>query len=222
MTVKDKEEQNVLKGYMMMLYFSGTMIMFDPSQECIYDFWTKGILKTLPVQSSNPEFIRAASLLRDSSCNTLNKHGLMQEDFRRLFSNAGKELAPPYESWYRKIKNKDERKKFTDELNSIYNAHNWISNFRGRVPEDHLGVELLFLTFLTEKYIEYEGSMKKAAGSGLIGFIDAHLLSWLPAWKEDVYRNSITIGYKGIASLLTASAEDIKSMIISDLSREAE
>ncbi|HPC98581.1 MAG TPA: molecular chaperone TorD family protein [Bacteroidales bacterium] len=221
MTVTNKEEQNVLKGYMMMLYFSGTMIMFDPSQECIYDFWTKGILKALPVKSDNPEFIRAASLLRESSCNTLNKHSLMQEDYRRLFSNAGKELAPPYESWYRKIKDKEGRKKLADELNSVYDAHKWVSNFRGRVPEDHLGVELLFLTHVTEKYIESEGSPKRTIGSGLIGFIDSHLLSWLPAWKEDVDRNSITIGYKGIASLLTASAEDIKSMIVSNLSKEA-
>ena len=50
----------------MLLYFAGSMIMHEPSEECIVDFWEKGILKNLPVSSSNPNFIKAASQLRDS------------------------------------------------------------------------------------------------------------------------------------------------------------
>lgn len=217
MTEQGKEDPNVLKGYMMMLYFSGTMIMFDPSRECIYDFWTKGILKALPVKSSNPEFIKAASILRESTCNTLNKQSLMQEDFRRLFGNAEKQLAPPFESWYRNMKGAEERRKLTDELIAIYDKYKWESSFRGRVPEDHLGVELLFLTYIAEKYAASGGYEKTERGYEMIKFIDNHLLSWLPAWKEDVGRYAITHGYKGIASLLTASVEDIKSMTLMNL-----
>ena len=64
--ISNDKQQNVLKGYNMLLYFAGTMIMFDPSQECIHDFWTQGILKSLPVTSTNPRFIKAASLLHQS------------------------------------------------------------------------------------------------------------------------------------------------------------
>ena len=43
----------------MLLYFAGSMIMYEPSEECVVDFWTNGILKSLPVSSSNPNFIQA-------------------------------------------------------------------------------------------------------------------------------------------------------------------
>ena len=45
----------------MLFYFAGSMIMHEPSEECIVDFWEKGILKNLPVSSSNPNFVKAAS-----------------------------------------------------------------------------------------------------------------------------------------------------------------
>ena len=50
----------------MLFYFAGSMIMHEPSEECIVDFWEKGILKNLPVSSTNPNFINAASQLRES------------------------------------------------------------------------------------------------------------------------------------------------------------
>ena len=50
----------------MLFYFAGSMVMHEPSEECIVDFWEKGILKNLPVFSTNPNFIKAASQLRDS------------------------------------------------------------------------------------------------------------------------------------------------------------
>ncbi len=61
-----KVENSVLKGYNMLLYFAGSMVMYEPDEECVIDFWSKGILKALPVRSSNPRFMEAASQLRDS------------------------------------------------------------------------------------------------------------------------------------------------------------
>jgi uncharacterized protein YqgQ len=57
---------NILKGYNLLLYFAGSMIMYEPIEECVVDFWKQGILAKLPVSSSNPNFARAASLLRES------------------------------------------------------------------------------------------------------------------------------------------------------------
>ena len=54
----NNQENNILKGYNMLLYFAGSMIMYEPSEECIVDFWTNGVLKKLPVSSSNPNLSR--------------------------------------------------------------------------------------------------------------------------------------------------------------------
>ncbi|MBP1667108.1 MAG: hypothetical protein H6Q23_1968, partial [Bacteroidetes bacterium] len=62
----DNNRKNLLKAYNMLLYFAGSMIMKEPTEECVIDFWTNGNLKKLPVKSSNPRFIKAASILRES------------------------------------------------------------------------------------------------------------------------------------------------------------
>ncbi|NLJ44586.1 MAG: hypothetical protein GX431_13070, partial [Bacteroidales bacterium] len=81
-----KDEKSVLKGYNMLLYFAGSLIMYEPDDECVVDFWSKGILKRLPVSSSNPRFIEAASQLRNSCKDLSVCRENLQNDFKRLFS----------------------------------------------------------------------------------------------------------------------------------------
>ena len=78
----------------MLLYFAGSMIMYEPAEECVVDFWSKGILKALPVKSSNPRFFEAASQLRESCRDKTICRRMLQEDFNRLFSGSGLPLAP--------------------------------------------------------------------------------------------------------------------------------
>lgn len=211
--IESYEEQNLLKGYLMMLYFSGTMVMFDPSRECVYDFWTKGILKQLPVSSNNPNFIKAAALLRESSEKSDRKFELLSEDYTRLFTGTGIPLAPPYESVYRD----GDRLIFgktTADVTGFYRKHNWESRFRDKIPDDHLGTELLFLAYLIEEYLAALTMQKKAVmANAALSFIREHLLSWLHSWSSDTKKHAKTIGYKGIAMLVLASVEDICKII---------
>jgi TorA maturation chaperone TorD len=215
---EQNEEHNLLKGYIMMLYFSGTMIMFGPSQECIYDFWTKGILKQLPVRSSNPDFVKAAGLLKESVGKTADKYELLQEDYLRLFTGTGKPLAPPFESEYRG----NEHRMFdniTSEVRNFYGKHGWESKFRNKIPDDHLGIELLFLTYLVEKFLSGNfNENKKFIPDETRLFINEHLISWVPQWNDDVQRHALTMGYKGIALLILSSIEDIDNIIMKSFS----
>jgi len=215
---EQNEKRNLLKGYIMMLYFSGTMIMFDPSQECIYDFWTKGILKQLPVRSSNPDFVKAAGLLKESVSKTTDKYELLRKDYLRLFPGTGKPLAPPFESVYRG----NEHLIFdniTSEVRNFYRKHGWESKFRNKIPDDHLGIELLFLIYLVEKFInENINEYKNIIPDEIRLFIKEHLISWVPQWNEDVQRHALTMGYKGIALLTLSSIEDIDNIIMKSFS----
>ena len=207
-TNNDKQ-QNVLKGYNMLLYFAGTMIMFDPSQECIHDFWTQGILKSLPVTSTNPRFIKAASLLHQSVDDKLNNINSMREDYLTLFTGTGNPLAPPFESVYR---SKDHLMfdQQTAEVREFYEQYGWQSKFKGKIPDDHLGIELLFLTLMIEKYLEFDDVVcEKEMKNEIRRFLDGHILSWVPRWNENVQEYSKTLGYKGIGTLIYACIEDL-------------
>lgn len=208
----NSQNNNILKGYNMLLYFGGSMTMFEPNEECIIDFWTKGILRTLPISSTNPNFIKAASQLRESCVDNKFCGKLMREDYLRLFGRNGIALAPPYESIY----NNKSAQYSHDQHGSVtefYKAYGWESKFKGKINDDHLGVELLFLTLLIEKYIALDdeacrGEMKNE----IHRFIDRHILSWIAEWNVQVQEHANTVGFKGIGTLILACIEDISSI----------
>ena len=204
---------NILKGYNMLLYFAGSMIMYEPSEECITDFWKNGILKKLPVSSSNPTFIKAASQLRDSCSDPSMCSKRLKEDYIRLFSGPEMPLAPAFESLYRKKELPGLYNQFSG-VTEFYNAYGWTSKFRTKIKDDHLAVELLFLTCLIDKYLAYEdvacsNEMKKE----ILRYIDSHILQWIPEWNKNIQLYSETMSYKGIGTLILACIEDISSLL---------
>jgi TorA maturation chaperone TorD len=207
------QDNNVIKAYNMLLYFAGSMLLYEPTEECISDFWTNDILKKLPVTSSNPNFIKAANQLKNS-CTDKAMCGInLREDYVRLFSRNELPLAPPFESFYRK----------EGQLNSIlshssptdfYKMYGWESKFKAKVKDDHLAIELLFLTRLIDKYIDLDDiPCRGEMGKEIRRFIDNHILSWIPEWNICVQLNSNTLSFKGLGTLILACTEDIFSLL---------
>jgi putative dimethyl sulfoxide reductase chaperone len=204
-----KSNHNILKGYNLLLYFAGSMIMHEPSEECIVDFWEKGILKSLPVSSSNPNFVRAASQLRESFVDRNIFGRLLHEDFIRLFMGNSPALAPAFESHYwNEISRYSEF--IPSSVTEFYDSYGWKSKFKGKIDDDHLGIELLFLTLLIDKYLVLDdeacrGEMRKE----IRRFINSHVLSWVPAWNNKIQIHANTLSFKGIGNLILACTEDI-------------
>ena len=194
----------------MLLYFAGSMIMYEPSEECVTDFWNNGVLKNLPVMSLNPNFIKAASQLRES-CKDNNCGKMLREDFLRLFAREDSTLAPAYESLY--SKNTSGADNHVSNVSEFYRSYGWESKFKGKINDDHLGIELLFLTRLIDKYLAFDdeacrGEMKNE----IQRFINQHILSWIPEWNKTVQIHSNTLCFKGIGTLILACTEDIVSI----------
>lgn len=211
MTTNEKEQENVLKAYTLLLYFSSSMIMHGPGDECISDFLTSGLLKRLPLSSSNPRFIHATSLLR--SQDTSDKERCKKElnsDFNRLF--AKNSLAPPYKSYYAKDDNK-EKKGNREGVSGFYDSYGWQSHIRDTYNDDHLGTGLFFLNRLIEYYMQLDDeACKREMRSEISRFINKHILSWVPQWQKDVKAQARTQFYKGIAELIYACTEDIATL----------
>jgi putative dimethyl sulfoxide reductase chaperone len=210
------QHYNTLKGYKMLLYFAGSMIMSEPTQECVIDFWDNGILKKLPVSSTNPNFIKAASQLRNSCGDKSICLKMLREDFLRLFDTQNKTLAPAFESKYRHNGNSSSSLK---SVTDFYKSYGWESKFKGSVEDDHLGIELLFLTVLIDRYLTLDDeACRSEMRREICRFVDTHILSWIPKWNKKVQDHSNTTSYKGIGSLILACSEDIYSLFEKKLS----
>lgn len=206
-----EDRKNLLKGYNMLLYFAGSMIMSEPTEECVVDFLTNGTLRNLPVTSSNPRFIEAAALLRDSCQDKENCIVLLKEDYTRLFSAAGLNLAPAHGSAY--ISDENYLGNHAENVTEFYKSYGWNSRLRNNTADDHLGIELLFLTRLIDKYSQIDDEpccyeMQKE----IQRFISQHVLPWIPSWNDDVQKNANTFCYKGIGTLIYACMEDLSNI----------
>ena len=209
--LSNEELKNLLKGYNMLLYFSGSMILSEPTDECVIDFWNSNRLKQLPVSSSNPRFLKASSLLWNSCSDKEICSKKLSDDYFRLFETDGLPLAPALESIF---KNHSESSEQDDYVGGFYNSYGWDYNLRGKIKDDHLGIELLFLTRLIEKYLQLDDQPCRAEmRKEILRFINSHILSWIPAWNKAVTENSRTFCYKGIADLIYASVEDISDIL---------
>jgi putative dimethyl sulfoxide reductase chaperone len=206
MDIRD-QNHNILKGYNLLLYFAGSMIMYEPNEECIVDFWQQGILMKLPVSSSNPNFAKAASQLRDSCIDRSLCLNRLREDYNRLFADREVPLAPAFESLYKHYSGQGQN------VSDFYDSYGWISKYKGKIKDDHLGIELLFLTLLVEKYLVLDDQACVAEMRNEIRrFIDQHIFSWIRFWNAKMQEYSNTVCYKGIATLIFACVEDIYSL----------
>ena len=213
--IKENKEDNhnVLKGYVMLLYFAGSMVMYEPTEECIVDFWDKGILKQLPVKSMNPRFLKAASQLRDSCKDKNLSASKLADDYNRLFLQEGSPLAPLHESVYRK-NTISETVQGSNNVSEFYDSYGWLSKLRGKKADDHIGVEILFLTRLLEKYMALEDDLcRTEMRNEILRFIDNHIITWIPKWNEQIQEHAMTLCYKGIGTLIHACIEDISSAL---------
>jgi putative dimethyl sulfoxide reductase chaperone len=209
----NSQQHNILKGYNMLLYFAGSMILYEPSEECIVDFWRNGILKNLPVSSANPNFVKAASQLRDSCVDKTTCAKMLHEDYIRLFDRKELPLAPAFESLYQSG-GQHSYGNNSSTVSEFYNSYGWKSRIRNEIKDDHLGIELLFLTILIDKYIALDDeACRGEMRTEIRRYIDQHILSWVNEWNKKVQVHSNTLCFKGIGTLIIACTEDISTLL---------
>jgi TorA maturation chaperone TorD len=209
----ESEYHNILKAYNMLLYFAGSMIIQEPSAESLKDFIENENLKNLPVSSSNPTFITAASQLRESFSDKPIPLSLIREDYLRLFKGNKTALAPAFESLHRTCRDINPGQKIAS-VTEFYNSYGWVSKFKGKIEDDNLGVELLFLTKLIDNFLVLDDEICEVEMRREIRrFIDFHLLSWIAEWNRKVQIHSNTLYFKGIGTLILACTEDIFNLL---------
>ena len=213
MIIFNMDNNNILKGYSMLLYFAGSFILNEPQESCINDLASSNIFRKMPLKSDNPDYILATSFLYHINDIVETDFYEIKNDYITLFGGAGKSLAPPYESVYLSDEHLVNQKQ-ASEVRHIYKTYGWHSSASSKIYADHLGIEMQFLNLLIEKYFNMEdGICKREIITDIRKFIRTHPGSWVPDWNRDIQKYATTNFYKGIGYLINACITDLYSLI---------
>ncbi|MEH7250637.1 molecular chaperone TorD family protein [Neobacillus niacini] len=127
---------------------------------------------------------------------------LLQEEYKRLFIGPNALPAPPWESVYL---GKEHLlfEEVTLEVRECYRQYGLSFIREGIEPDDHLVIELEFLSFLIQKTIESDDVVtKKKLLEHQHSFLSNHLLRWCHAFCELLSKSTSFELYQGAALLL--------------------
>lgn len=209
------EENNgdILKGYSMLLYFAGSFILNEPTEDCIKDLVADNLFKKMPISSNNPNYILASSFLNNLNSTKNIAYDAILADHLNLFGGSGLSQAPPYESYYRS-KEYLLNQKQAIEVKNIYRSYGWQSSVEGQIPGDHIGIEIQFLNLMLEKYDELEDNVcHMELQKDIKKFIEIHIQTWIREWNNDVQQNAISDFYKGVGYLVVACTQDVYHLV---------
>jgi TorA maturation chaperone TorD len=195
-----------------MFMFLGGSVSLSPEESGLPGLCDSGMLRNLPVESKNVIYLEASRLLR-SPCPFKQQCRLnVGENYEALLSPDKDSPAYPAAShWFNTLSDAVEHHRMLSELYGRYGYH--------RAEEcdleaDHLGIELLFVNLLIEKYLtEDDYEIREMIRKDLVAFIKEEMLTWLHRWAEKVSERSVTKCYKGISGLIVGGLEDVKDIL---------
>jgi putative dimethyl sulfoxide reductase chaperone len=195
-------------------------ILFEfPEKEWINLLAKDGIFEEIPFAEEQPNVISGLKLF--AGWNDRNKNGVsieefekIKDDYTRLFIGPGEVQAPPWESLYfqkeriifqeQTLKVREWYRRYGLESVKLYNE-----------PDDHIGLELAFISHLAGLSISALEDNKNSTFKELIDakkvFLSDHILKWANGWIELVTENSRSDFYQGTALVIKGALTELAS-----------
>lgn len=181
---------------------------------------TEGVFSGSPIGGEREDVREGLKLLQrwsESALPELSDEGLkeLEVDYTRLFIGIGPVLAAPWESVYFS----EERLLFQDstlDVRSWYRRFDLEAENLNREPDDHIGLEIMFLARLAqigrEAVEKNDPPLFLRALETQRAFMGEHLLTWVEWWRQEVLAHAETIFFKGIALLTTGVLNELGRM----------
>lgn len=209
-TVNTPDE--LLQAYTALFLFLGGSVSMTPEESGLLHLCDAGLLRNLPVESQNSRFSQATRLLKSpcpfkQECNhtVTNNYGAL------LSHDNGAEAYPAASNWSNNGTTTEEHHR---SLTKLYSRYGYSRAFDDSLKPDHLGIELLFVILLIEKYLtEDDSEIREMIRKELLAFISTEMLTWLPLWAEKVSVKSVTKCYTGISGLIVGGLEDVRDIL---------
>ena len=185
-----------------------------PDNEWLELLVTQGVFEDVPYASNQLDVKEGLRLLQEWSreFSTTNKD--IASDYFLLFEGPGRPLAPPWESVYLS----EDALIFQAETLDV---REWYKTFGVESiklymePDDHIALELEFISFLTGMAIQAIESGDREKADYYIEartvFFTKHLLLWVFNWCSLVKENAKGLFYKGIAHLVEGTLHELST-----------
>ncbi|CEP68076.1 DMSO/Nitrate reductase chaperone [Moorella glycerini] len=193
-----------LQGRELIYRFLARLYQEGPGKELLSALVEEQLLVELPASIDNPML---ATGCRQMQAELTARAGDMeayqqelQEDYNRLFVGPGHLEAPPWESVYRS----KEHLLFGEEtlaVREFYRSFGLESKKKNREPDDHLGLEMEFMAWLSRTAAAKVQAGEEATEflQGQQRFLKEHLEQWVPALCSDIQKAARTEFFRGLA-----------------------
>ncbi|MBU2611430.1 MAG: molecular chaperone TorD family protein [Chloroflexi bacterium] len=215
------EWQETLTGEMLLLELLGRVFYSYPENEertWLQSLIDEDVFSEVPFAADKDETKASLEFLQNWGKNGIADEAFenMQADYTRLFIGPVKVLAPPWGS----VHLGDDRLIFqqrTLEVRAWYKRFGLEAEKIHREPDDHIGLELLFLSHLAALGIQSLNEQDNARFEELLDaqreFFKKHLGLWALTWCGLVEENAQTDFYKGLAHLTRGALSALVEML---------
>ena len=203
----------LLQAYTPLFMFLGGSVSLSPAESSLPHLCDSGLLRNLPIENSNREYEKASRLLK-SPCQYKSTCTMtVSANYDALLSEDNSPTAFPEASrWF---SNGTEPTEYREKLELLYRRYGYSREKECTLQADHLGIQLLFINLMIEKYLtEDDYEIKGMIRNDLLAFITDEMLVWLPRWAETVSEKSVTKCYTVISGVIIDSLEDVREKLL--------
>ena len=216
MAVDHQELKDAALGETVLFGLLGRLLYKEPTFDEVQALLDNSVFDALPFGGEHPQSAEGLVILQawqsDNAAGlTAEEFDALKTDFFYLFLGVGKPLATIWESVYFH----QTRSLFGPETLKV---RAWYSHYgleidkKGTEPDDHLGLELLFISHLSRLAYEALEASDDERYEGLSDarrqFIADHPMRWAEQWKVEVLKNARTDFFRGIALLVVGALKD--------------
>jgi TorA maturation chaperone TorD len=221
----DQNQVERLIGQSLMLGLLSMILYRYPDHDLLETIIGDELFSEIPFAGDHPDVISGAELVR-TWLNENRRHDKeemledLQMDYNPLFIGPGKVLAPPYES----VHFSSARLMFQEETLQV---REWYARFGLQSekiynePDDHIGLELLFMAHLASQAAsaakQGELDIMKRMVKAQREFASKHLFRWGFRWCDQVCEHARTAFFHGTALLTRGALLEMAKMLEVDV-----
>jgi TorA maturation chaperone TorD len=183
------------------------------------------IFSEAPFAAENKRTKAGLQLLQNWAAQGLSNESFknLQADYPRLFIGLGEGFAAPWESVYFSVDRLTFQEK-TLEVRNWYRRFGLEAEKIHQEPDDHLGLELLFLSHLAslglQALVEQDQARFDECWAAQREFTRQHLGLWALPWCSMVEADAHTDFYKGLAILTSGAVSELSELLDVRLTRD--
>lgn len=215
-----EEWTSFLTAEMLICGVLGKALYEYPDPAWLHSLAVEGVFSEMPLETTTPEVLQGFAVLQDWAAEVVQDtsgetYEALRDDYTRLFVGPGVLLAPPWGSVYF-TRDRLIFQEQTLEVRNWYQRFGLAAEKLHQEPDDHIGLELIFLAHLAQLGLAALDAGDDAQFMRIMAaqwrFLQEQPLRWANQWCTDVIEFSRGKFYRGVALVLKGTLIDFRTM----------